>query len=275
MPLRADNASYCYSKPAKGTRPAVDGVTCEPAPGRVTALVGPNGSGKSTLLRLMLGSIRPSAGSVTIAGKPTCRLPSRQRARSIAYIAQRPDSAFAYCVREVVALGRLALGTGPAADRRAVDAALEAMELSELADRPLPALSVGQQQRVAIARAIAQLDSSPSPTADHPRVLLADEPIAALDPRHAEQTLAALSQLARTGRDSPSPLAVVVVLHDLQAASRWADDALLMDGGRLAANGPASEVLTPNVLGPAFAVRFNSPAPGVLIPQPEPSAVQN
>ncbi len=274
MPLRADNASYRYPRSAQSGHPAVDGVTCEPTPGRVTALVGPNGSGKSTLLRLMLGSIRPTAGSVTLAGKPTCRMASRQRARSIAYIAQRPDSAFAYCVREVVALGRLALGTSPAADRRAVEAALEAMELAELADRPLPALSVGQQQRVAIARAIGQLDLTDG-DAGHPRVLLADEPIAALDPRHAEQTLAALAALALQSRESPSPMAVVVVLHDLQAAARWADDAMLMDRGRLAAFGPASEVLTPNVLGPAFAIRFASPAAGVLIPQPEPPAVQN
>lgn len=257
MLLRAENVSLSYTRRSL----AVEGVGCAPQPGRVTALVGPNGSGKSTLLRLLMGSLRPSAGSVLLGDEPTCRMNPRKRARSIAYIAQRPDAAFAYQVREVVALGRLALGTSASEDRRAVDSALDLMELKELADRSLTALSVGQQQRVAIARAIAQLDPS---APNHPgRILLADEPTAALDPKHAAHTLSVMRKLAHEDQ-----VAVVVVLHDLQSALRYADDALLMARGRAVAQGPVAQILAPDFLEPVFAIGFVSPAAGVLVAAP-------
>ncbi len=233
-------------------------MSFEPTPGKLTALIGPNGSGKSTLLRLLMGSLRPAAGSVLMGSDATCRMNPRKRARSIAYIAQRPDAAFAYRVSEVVALGRLALDTTANEDHRAVEAALELMELAQFADRPLTALSVGQQQRVAIARAIAQLDHSHSKAL--PRILLADEPTAALDPKHAAHTLSVLQNLAIEDH-----ITVVVVLHDLQSALRYADDALLMDQGRAVAQGPASEIITPGILEPVFAIGFETPADGVLV----------
>jgi iron complex transport system ATP-binding protein len=253
MTLQVDQIRFSYPK----RPPVVEDVSLQVAPGRVTVIVGPNGSGKSTLIRLLLGALRPQDGTIRLGTRDVHRLRPRERARSIAYIAQRPDAAFAYPVRQVVSLGRLALGRPASEDDRAVTAALERVGMAEFADRPLTELSVGQQQRVAIARALAQLDQ---PGTDHPRALLADEPIAALDPLHALSTLRLFGELASDG------IAVVVVLHDLLSAVRHADDAVVMQAGRVAASGKASGVLTPKVLGPVFGMGFDMPMEGVLIP---------
>ena len=259
MTLQVDQIRFSYPKRA----PAVDDVSLRVAPGRVTVVVGPNGSGKSTLVRLLLGALSPQSGTVRLGSKVVHRLKPRERARSIAYIAQRPDAAFAYPVQQVVSLGRLALRAPASEDARAVRAALERVGMTEFAERPLTELSVGQQQRVAIARALAQLDQ---PGSAHPRVLLADEPIAALDPLHAVSTLRLFSELAREG------IAVVVVLHDLLSAVRHADDAVVMRAGKVVAAGNAHQVLTPEVLGPVFGMGFEAPVEGVLVPAQDSNA---
>lgn len=242
-------------------RTVLGGVHCEIGSGRVTALVGPNGAGKSTLLRMMAGLIAPTSGRVTL--EPGAKVgvgsdtPSRQslrdvadidptdRARHIAYVAQRSSVAFAFPARQVVAMGRHAVGR----DDDAVDRAIGALDLSMVADRPFNTLSAGQQQRVSIARAVAQLSGGDRGR----RFLLADEPLAALDPRHVIQSLELFRSLAGEG------VGVVLVLHDLTSARRIADEAILLNcGGTLGATGSASEVLTPTVLGPAYGVRFES-----------------
>lgn len=256
MPLRAVDLVFGYAP----DRPVLGGVSARLDAGSMCALVGPNGAGKSTLLKLLLGVLRPSGGRVLLDDRGVLELPHRERARRMAYVPQRASLAFAFTVREFVRLGRFAArGEGDAA---AADAALERVGLADRADDPLGTLSAGQQQRAGLARALAQLHGGGD---GRERFLLADEPVSAMDPRHALEAMSLLRSLADAG------LGVVVVLHDLTLASRFCDRALVLEeGGRLAAEGASSEALSPEVLGRVFGVGFASvEAPGgerVLIP---------
>lgn len=234
--------------------------------------MGPNGAGKSTLLRLMAGLLTPTSGRVTLEGgsdhkgraeRDVHSIDPADRARHIAYVAQRSSIAFGFPARQVVRMGLHAIGR----DDRAADEAIGMMDVSAFADRPFNTLSAGQQQRVSIARAIAQLTGRDG-RARSPRFLLADEPLAALDPRHVAQTLRAFRSLAEAG------IGVVVVLHDLSAARWVADEAVLLDeGGTVRDAGPADRVLTPRGLEPAFGIGFDEAeipgrAPGLVARMP-------
>ena len=242
MSLRAEQVEYAYA----AGRPVLRGVSAKFAAGAVTALLGPNGSGKSTLLRLLLGTLSPQAGRCEIGGEATAGLSAKARGVRLAFVPQRPTVWAPFKVREVVAMGRHAQRR----DDGAVDAALFAMELSDRVEEPFGTLSVGQQQRAALARVLAQVaDERPGET----RAILADEPVAALDPRHALAALAALRAEAARG------LAVVVVLHDLALAARYADRAVLLtDRGTVDGGGdaPAEEVLVPERLARVFGTGF-------------------
>tara|TARA_R110000782_G_scaffold45706_10_gene101354 strand:+ start:4982 stop:5761 length:780 start_codon:yes stop_codon:yes gene_type:complete len=222
-----------------GGRVALRDAACELPPGAITALVGPNGAGKSTLLRVLAGVRRPNAGSVTLDGRPLSELSARARARRVALVAQQPSVAFDFDARRVIAFGADGAGRGPAATDRAV----ERFDLGALASVPFGALSVGQRQRVSLARAFAQLDGCAS------GCLLADEPVSAMDPAFAVQALDALRAMADRG------CAVGIVLHDLTAAARVADRAVLIEpAGRTVAEGDAANVLT----GPALSALFGT-----------------
>jgi iron complex transport system ATP-binding protein len=242
-----------------GPRPAtLADLSAEFPPGRVTALLGPNGAGKSTLLRLMLGTLRPSAGKVTLDAHDTARLSGERRAAGLAYVAQQPSVAGAFTLRHVVELGRL---TRPAGSAEAVRWALDAVGLADRAGEPFANLSAGQQQRGSLARALAQLHGG---STGGTRCLLADEPLSAQDPRHAGDVLRLLRAAAADG------ITVVLVLHDFTAAARVADAALLLTAeGRQADFGPADAVLTPERLAPVFGVEFaRLQAPGGPVLQP-------
>ena len=215
----------------------IDRVSVSLRPGRVTALVGPNAAGKSTLLRLMLGLLTPWSGSITIGDLSVQRLSPRDRARWISYVPQRPGVRFAFTVRQVVAMGAHAIMSDPST---ALDHAIGHAGLAPLADRVFDELSGGQQQRVLLAR--AELQSSVGG-----RVMLLDEPGSHLDLHHRHATMRQLRSLAHV-----RGLAVLVVLHDLDLAGRYADDAWLLDAGRLVAAGSWDAVLTPRVLEPVY-----------------------
>lgn len=235
--LIARNLSFAYGP----GRPVLQDVsiTCEPG---ITAVIGPNAAGKSTLLRLLAGLLTPTAGAVALDDRAMSSLSPPDRARRLAYVAQRPTISAGFSVREVVALGRFALP----ADSTAIQAAMDRAEVASIADRSFAQLSVGQQQRVALARALAQL----SPF-QFSKILLADEPIAAMDPEHALATCELLRSLSREG------LTIAVVLHDLTIAARLADRVIILDAhGRIAAHAPPAEALTPERLGSIFHVRF-------------------
>jgi len=238
MVLRAEQVDFAYRR----GRPVLRGVGIDLPTGAMTAIVGPNGSGKSTLLRLLLGILEPGAGRVLLEGRPIHQFSPRERARRIAYVAQRPRLEFGFSVRQAVGLGCFATGSADGTVR----AALTQMDVLDLADEPFALLSVGQQQRVALARALAQLRAGAVPGA-----LLADEPTSAMDPAHVVHAMETLTRVA--GQDH----AVGVVLHDLGLAARYAHRVLVLDAtGRVAGAGSADQTLVPERLEPVFGIAF-------------------
>jgi len=221
-----------------GAITALEGVDLELAAGRVCGLVGVNGSGKSTLLKACVGLVRPTTGSVLVGGES----PARARRRgALGYVPQSEDVdwRFPVSVRDVVAMGRYShLGITRrlrAADRAAVDVALERVGLTELSDRQIGRLSGGQRKRAFVARVIAQ-DAG---------ILLLDEPFAGVDKRSEAMISRLLRDLAAEGRT------VLVSTHDLAAIPSLADEAVLLMG-RVLAHGTPAEVLTPENLSRAF-----------------------
>lgn len=226
---------------ARAGRAVLADVGCRLEPGRVTAILGPNGAGKSSLLLALAGLLPPAAGTVTWHGRPLAALSPSERARAIGLLPQRPELHWDIDVETLVGLGRLPhRGRGPAtpADRAAIADALAATDTTAFARRPARQLSGGEQARVLLARVLA----------GQPDVLLADEPLANLDPAWQLDMLARLRAAADRGA------AVAVVLHDLTHAARIADEALLLAEGRALAAGPASDVLAPGPLSAAFGV---------------------
>jgi iron complex transport system ATP-binding protein len=215
-----------------GARPVLSDVSLKISTGELVCLLGPNGAGKTTLLRAALGLTRRDAGDVLLGGTDPVALLPAERARLAAYLPQRRPLAWALSVRDVVALGRYAHGGSPgrlgAVDASAVDGAIESCGLQELAARTVDTLSGGELSRVHVARAIA---------AGAP-LLVADEPIAALDPLHQFQVMALLRDHVDAGN------AALVVLHDVALAARFSDRLAWLVDGRLAADGPPGETLT-------------------------------
>ncbi|MEM1415573.1 MAG: ABC transporter ATP-binding protein [Myxococcota bacterium] len=220
----------------RGARQVLMDVDVDAAPGRVTAVLGPNGAGKSTLLLALAGLVR-ATGHVRADGVDLAELSLRERARRVAYVPQRSQLRSALRVEEVVAQGRYAHGSR---SEDAVREALETARAAELEGRVFTRLSVGEQQRVLVARALATRAS----------VLLLDEPTASQDIAQALATFALLRELAAAGRT------VAVVVHALEHAHRFADDAILLDGGKVVRTGLATETLAPGPLREVFGVRM-------------------
>jgi iron complex transport system ATP-binding protein len=209
------------------------GVSATLQPGTITAICGPNGAGKSTLLQGFAGLLAPDSGQVRLAGAP---LPAgRERARRIGYLPQAAQIAWDLSVAALVALGRL-----PHGDRGQpqVARALAAVDLADLAHRPVSTLSGGETARALLARVLA----------GEPEWILADEPLAALDLAHQLALLVHLRAAVRAGAG------VALVLHDLALAMNHADRVLVLDRGRLAAEGPPELALAEPVIARVWGV---------------------
>ncbi|MBC3185657.1 heme ABC transporter ATP-binding protein [Corynebacterium sp. zg-331] len=209
-------------------RELLTGVSLGVRPGEVLGLIGPNGAGKSTLLAALAGDCSPDGGEVLLAGKPYASYSPREAARLRAVMTQDTTVSFAHLVRDVVALGRTSWPRDPRRDGEIIDYALDVVRLHDVQEREVTTLSGGERARVALARVIAQ----------QARCLLLDEPTAAMDVGYQEHTLHLARHLAATG------VAVIVVLHDLGAASRFCDRVALLRGGRLMAVGAPGQVCT-------------------------------
>ena len=209
--------------------------------GKITALLGPNGCGKTTLLKALCG-ILPAQGQVLLKERELLSLPAKHRARQLAYLSQSrpvPD----LTVGDLVLCGRYPYTVYPRhylpEDEGAARQALARMGIEELAEQPLSQLSGGQRQKAYIAMALAQ----------DAQVLLLDEPTTYLDVAHQLQLLKLLRQLAQEGKT------VVTVLHDLQSALQNADHILLLDQGRVAAQGTPEKVYASGMLDAVFGVK--------------------
>lgn len=236
MSLSVDNLELVL-----GGATVLDGVSASFAPGRVTAVLGPNGAGKSSLLGCLAGLHRPHAGVVRLDGADRVTADPRMLARRIGYLPQTADVHWDIDVATLVGLGRFPhrqrWGT-TGADDAAVAAAMAATDVAGLATRTVNTLSGGERGRVLLARVLAGT----------PDWLLADEPLASLDPAHQLDVLDRLRAIAAAGAG------VVVVLHDLNQAARVADDVLLLRGGHVLGFGAAKAVLMPDVIAATYGV---------------------
>jgi iron complex transport system ATP-binding protein len=207
--------------------------------GSFIGLIGPNGAGKSSLLRCLYRVNRPSAGQIQLHGKDLWRSPARHVAQQIAVVLQEPPSNFGLKLRDVVAMGltphKSPFAFDTHADRQSVNDAIEQVGLTKLAHRSFDQLSGGEKQRALIARAIVQ----------RPTLLLMDEPTNHLDVRYQIQVLELAKQLGIT---------VLASIHDLNLASAFCDQLLVLDQGKLIAQGGADEVLTEQTLAKVFGV---------------------
>ena len=232
-----------------GASLAVNGATITFVRGRVTAIIGPNGAGKTSLIRALVGLVS-STGTVTLDSMPLGALSLNDRARRIGYLPQNGSPAWNVSVRELVGLGRIPhrgrFSASTTSDADAVDAAMAATDTLHLADRTIDTLSGGERARAKMARVLA----------GEPGWIIADEPLANLDPPHQRDLLRLLLAAATSGQG------VVVVLHQLNAVARVADDVVMMKDGHIIAAGPTSDVLTPKALEAAFGMPFEIIAQG-------------
>ncbi|MGY1846999.1 MULTISPECIES: ABC transporter ATP-binding protein [unclassified Blastococcus] len=219
----------------------IDSLDLAIPPGRITAIVGANACGKSTLLRSMSRLLSPRGGQVLLDGKAVHRMPAKELARILGLLPQSPIAPEGITVADLVGRGRhphqRLLSRWSREDDEAVAAALEATQTVELADRPVDELSGGQRQRAWIAMALAQRTD----------VLLLDEPTTFLDVSHQVDVLDLLTDLNRARGTT-----IVMVLHDLNLAARYADHLVALAGGRVHAAGTAEEVLTPETVQAVF-----------------------
>jgi iron complex transport system ATP-binding protein len=240
----------------RGRRNIVDDATMALNAGELTILAGPNGAGKTTLARAMAGVLAFN-GSVTFDGLDLTAMPPRARARALAYLPQGHQFHWPMSVRSIVALGREPhadpFSQQSAADRAAIQRAMEATATEDFATRTITTLSGGERARVAMARALA----TEAP------VLIADEPTASLDERHQLIVMELLQQIAHQGA------AVLAIIHDLTLAMRFADRVVLMNEGRIVANDTPPLALTPDRIAAVFGISVNrveTPDGPLLIP---------
>jgi iron complex transport system ATP-binding protein len=226
----------------RGGRAVLDAVSLSAKSGEFVAVIGANGAGKSTLLSALSGLLRPESGTIAMDGKPLAALSRRELAKARAYLPQSPRCEWPITVERLVALGLTpvlpSFGGFPHALQIRIDAALAACDLLARRDQTATTLSGGELARAMLARALA----------GDPDILIADEPIAGLDPRHVLDTAARLRLLAEQGK------LVIAAIHDLTIAMRYATRVVALHHGRVAADGPCGTALTADVLRGIFDV---------------------
>lgn len=226
-----------------GREPVLSDISMELTPGKVLALLGPNGCGKSTLLKTILGLQPKLGGEILADGSPTDEITPRQLAQKVTYLAQSRNTPN-ISARRMVLHGRFPYLSYPRRYRREdyemVEKALQWADAAAFADHSMEELSGGQRQKVYLAMALAQ----------DTETILMDEPTTFLDVAHQLEVMATARRLAKEGR------AVLLVLHDLCLALRWADEAAVLAGGGLLFRGTAGEAFESGVLDQTFGVRL-------------------
>jgi iron complex transport system ATP-binding protein len=233
MSFRAERLGFAYG---------LEDATFQLPSSGLIAVVGPNGAGKSTMVSIIAGLRQPYRGSCQYSGKELRQWPRREFARRVAFLPQFLRLEFPFTAEQVVFMGRTPYAAGwfeSPADHDAVERAIVTADIAAFRSRDFRTLSGGERQRVILASALAQ----------EPETLLLDEPTTFLDLKHQLSMYRLLSGLARRG------FAVVAVTHDLNLALRYADRTLVLDHGRLVADGITRDVLTPDLIGTVFGVR--------------------
>jgi ABC-type cobalamin/Fe3+-siderophores transport system ATPase subunit len=251
--LSLDIVSFDY-----GSRSVIEAISFDVRPGEFLAIVGPNGCGKSTALKLMAGLLAPSTGNVLLQGKRVASMRRKAIARELALLAQSNEAPAGMLVRDLIGMGRFAhegwFTSGTREDQRQIADAMRIMDVEPFADRRVGELSGGQLQRCRMAMTLAQ-DAN---------VLLLDEPTNNLDLNYQYALLDVARRQSKAGR------AVVAVLHDLTQASLYADRIILMDKGRIVADGLPADVLTVERVEAVYGIRTASTQIGravVLLPE--------
>jgi iron complex transport system ATP-binding protein len=238
-----EGVAFGYPLPDGRRRDVLRSVDLTLTRGDLVALVGTNGSGKTTLLRLLTGVLKPDAGAVRFDGRPVAEWRRGDLARRVAVLPQQLDLPVGFRAAELVEMGRAPharrLFASTEADARAVARALSDADAADLADRYAEELSGGERQRLLVAMALAQ----------EPDLLLMDEPTLHLDLAHQVALLSSIRRL----RDQRG-LTVLAVLHDLNLAAAFAPRVAVLDEGRIVADGPPGEVLTPDLVRRVFGV---------------------
>jgi ABC-type cobalamin/Fe3+-siderophores transport system ATPase subunit len=223
----------------------LDDISLDIHANELVGLIGPNGAGKSSLLRIIAGLLAPSCGTVTYTlndvQQPIAKIPAKQKAKFLAYLAQHETPAWPLDVRHLVALGRSPWQNYSRAhqvDTLAINNAMQTTEVAHLAERPITELSGGELQRVMLARVFA----------GRPQLIVADEPIASLDIYHQLHIMELLQIHAQSGGS------VIAALHDLSLAARFCSRLLLIDNGKIVAQGKPIDVLTTENIAAVYGV---------------------
>ncbi len=227
MTLRISNIQAGYAE----SPDIIDGVSLNINDRQLTALLGPNGTGKSTLLKSIAGLISPDEGAIQANGQSLLSVSRQRRAERVGYLPQSEDATFAPTVFEAVLIGRTPhTPRHPSTDdRERVSSVLEALDIADLAMRPVDELSGGQRQKVRIARLLVQ----------EPDVMLLDEPTAGLDLHHRIEVMKIIQE-----HITEQEVSALVTAHDIGLISRFADKVALLHNGRIYATGPPKQVLT-------------------------------
>jgi iron complex transport system ATP-binding protein len=237
--IQVDDLSVSYA-----SQIVLSGLNLHLSAGRITVLVGSNGSGKSTMLKAIARIVKPVRGAIYLDGKAIHELPTKEVARQMSILPQNPVTPEGLTVRELVSFGRLPhqtyLRRESGQDHEAIDRAIELTGVQQFAGRRLDELSGGQRQRAWIALAIAQETST----------ILLDEPTTFLDLEHQFEILNLLASLNRRERRT-----IVMVLHDLNHAARFADHLVVVESGRVNREGKPADVLTAQLLREVFRIR--------------------
>ena len=226
-----------------GGRAILDDVSGHLEVGKVTAILGSNGAGKSTLLHCLACLQNPDQGAVRLGDRGLNDITLRERARRVGFLPQRGEVHWNLSVHALVALGRMAHSGGGELtdeDERVIALVMEQMDIAHLAQRQVLTLSGGEQARVLFARVLA----------GEPEWLLADEPLASLDPAHQMELLRIFADVAKSGTG------VVVVMHDVNHAARIADNIVMMREGRVIAAGLSDDILTTDMLSAVYGIEF-------------------
>lgn len=224
----------------RGGRIVLDSIDLQLQSGSITAVLGPNGAGKSTLLSCIAGLLDTAPDTIELDGSSLASMPAMQRARRIAFLPQTPEIAWAVDVATLVSLGRIPFQgvSSEAEDRAAIARAMDRTRVAQWSDRTVTTLSGGERARVLLARILAGESAW----------ILADEPFTGLDPSHQFEAAELLRSVADQG------CGVVLTIHDLTLAARIADRVVILDDGRIVADGAPQDALTPRILREVYAI---------------------